>query len=212
MLEKITQLTELKRIVPALTQGADPLFPGHFVVTSSLAGEGKSLVASGVAVQMASNSSSRVLLVDFNWRSPVLHKHFGREQNFDYPKLQSSGSPVSLVQKTDYKELDLLPAPRTENSDRFADAQELCVDILKKVREQYQSVIVDTGPVFPENRFMLDPVRLARNALGSILVVLAGFTPKDVVNKTVIMFQEHQIALSGVVINKYQNFITEDLG
>ena len=208
MLEKIMQLTELKRIVPALTQGADPLFPGHFVVTSSVAGEGKSLVASGVAIQMAANSSSRVLLVDFNWRSPVLHRYFGRDQDFEYQKLQGAGSPMNLVQKTDYRELDLLPAPRTENCDRFSDAQELCVDILKKAREQYQNVIVDTGPLFPENRFMLDPVRLARNALGSLLVVLAGITPRDVVKKSVSMFQEYQIALSGVVINEHQNLMT----
>jgi len=207
MLEKLTQLAELKRMAAALNQGADPLFQGHFVITSSLVGEGKSLVASGVAIQMAANSSSRVLLVDFNWRSPVLHRHFGREQDFDYQKLQGAGNPMTLVQKTDYKELDLLSAPNTENSDRFAGAQDLCINILKKAREQYQNVIVDTGPLFPENRFMLDPVRLARNALGSLLVVLAGITPRDVVKKAVTRFQEHQILLSGVVINEHQNLM-----
>ena len=205
MLEKIMQLTELKRIVPALTQGADPMFPGHFVVTSSLAGEGKSLVASGVAVQMASNSSSRVLLVDFNWRSPVLHRHFGRDQDFDYQKLQGSSNPMNLVQKTDYKELDLLPAPRTEKNDRFPDGQELCVDILKRAREQYQNVIVDTGPLFPENRFMLDPLRLGQSAIGTLLVYLAGVTPRSIAKKSVAMFREHDIGLTGVLMNDYQN-------
>ncbi|MFO7802568.1 MAG: hypothetical protein R6V55_09765 [Desulfovermiculus sp.] len=205
MIESLYQLSEIKRIISGLEHDEAQAGPGHLVVTSALEKEGKSTLATGIAVQSAARSGAKVLLLDFNWRFPKLHDFLNRKQNYDFQQLKSSPNPMQLVQSTDYQGLDLLTAPLTEDCDRFKDAVQICQNILLEAHAQYQRIIVDTGSLFPENRFMLDPLRFGHNAMGTLLVLLAGTTPRAAAKRATVLLREYEIKISGIIMNNFQN-------
>ena len=205
MIESLSQLSEIKRIISGLEHEEALAGPGHLVITSPLAQEGKSMVATGIALQSAARPDAKVLLLDFNWRSPKLHSLLNRKQNYDYQQLRSSANPLQLVQSTDHEGLDLLTAPQTEDCDRFKDALQVCQGIIEEAHAKYQRIIVDTGSLFPENRFMLDPLRFGQNALGTLLILLAGTTPRSAAKRAIVLLREYELKLTGIIMNNFQN-------
>lgn len=210
MIETLTQLSEIKRIISGLEHDEALAGPGHVVITSPLPQEGKSMVATGIALQSSASIDSKVLLLDFNWRSPKLHVLLNRKQNYEYQELKTSPDPLQLVQSTDYEGLDLLTAPQTEDCDRFKDAVQMCQNILEQAHIKYQRIIVDTCSLFPENRFMLDPLRFGHKALGTLLVLLAGTTPRSTAKRALFLLREYELKFSGIVMNNFQNPLTQN--
>ncbi|WP_045216496.1 tyrosine-protein kinase family protein [Desulfonatronovibrio magnus] len=205
MMDKLAQLTEIKRIASVMEEKSMGSGPGFFVVTSPFVGEGKSLMATGLAMHRAVNLSGKVLLADFNWRTPRLHELFNRKQNFSFQDLKSSDDPLEYVQRTNYTGLELLTAPKSKDCDQFSDSLDICRSILTNAQKTYDRVIVDTCSMFPANRFMLDPVRLARDAAGTMLVFMAGVTPRDMAKKAVSIFKEYELSLTGILMNDFRN-------
>lgn len=205
MMNKLSQLAEMKRVTSIMEKETGESGTGCFVVTSPFRGEGKSLVASGLALHGAVNLSRKILLLDFNWRDPSLHVFFNKRQNYTFQDIKSTDDPLCFVQQTEYPGLHLLTAPQSEESDKLKDSLELCRYVLAKAEKSYDRVIVDTCSLFPANRFMLDPIRLAKDAAGTMLVFMAGQTPRDVAKKAVMMFKEYELRLSGILMNDFKN-------
>ena len=55
------------------------------------------------------------------------------------------------------------------------------------------------------NRYNADPILLGSVARKTILVTLAGVTPKDRIKKALNQLEEGGVRASGIVINDYQN-------
>ncbi|MBA3273237.1 MAG: hypothetical protein H0T11_05115, partial [Chthoniobacterales bacterium] len=80
------------------------------LVTSPSPGDGKSVVATNLAVGLALNGR-RILLVDANFRRPELHKIFGIANDNGFAGvLASSDSFAMAVQPTQIPNLDVLPS------------------------------------------------------------------------------------------------------
>lgn len=205
MMNKLSQLAEMKRVTSIMEKDAGETGTGCFVVTSPFRGEGKSLVASGLALHGAINLSKKVLLLDFNWRAPTLHALFNKKQNYTFQDIKSTDDPLCFVQQTEYPDLHLLTAPKSEGCDKQKDSLELCRYVQVKAEKKYDRVIVDTCSLFPANRFMLDPIRLAKDATGTMLVFMAGQTSRGMAKKAVMMFKEYELRLAGILMNDFKN-------
>lgn len=205
MMDKLFQLSEMKRLSMMMDNEARQTGPGYYLVTSPMAGEGKSLFSAGLAVQQAGQNSGRYLVMDCNWRAPKLHEIFRKKRNFDFQDIRESENPLNFIQKTDYPGLEILTAPRNENCDRFRDSLEVCQKVLDQAVKDYDQIIVDTCSLFPANRFMLDPFRLAGEAVGTMMILMAGVTPRETAKKAVSMFREYELRLCGVLMNNYKN-------
>uniref|UniRef100_UPI0025BCAEE3 CpsD/CapB family tyrosine-protein kinase n=1 Tax=Desulfonatronospira sp. TaxID=1962951 RepID=UPI0025BCAEE3 len=196
---------ELKRIAAyvenAMTNGTNK----RLVITSPNKGEGKTMLAAGLAVQAAGTFSFKVLAVDLHWRAPSLHTYFQKEQNFDDSQAGSAEQVLGFVQETGISGLDLLAAPRETRADRTELGLKLSREVLDKAISHYDRIVVDTGALFPPNRFMLDPMNYARDADGSIMVILGGVTPRESAKRASLMFSNSGARLIGVVMNQWQN-------
>ena len=207
-LNKLVQLAELKRVV-ALVENAMSEAPNkQLVITSPFNREGKTLFTAGLAVLSATRYNLRVLAVDLHWHSPGLHSCFSKEQNYDDSSMQSAQDVFTCVQETEIKGLDILAAPRDINENQSFMGQEICLDFLEKAESEYDRIIVDTGSIFPPNRFMMDPVYFAGRAGGTVMVVLGGVTPRDMAKKATFMFEYAGARLIGVVMNQWKNPIS----
>ena len=152
------------------------------MVTSALAGEGKSTVAVGLA-GAAVLTGRMTLLVECDLRRPSLDK------KLDIPRapglseyLMGEAGPndvlrvVSLSQGTGASgELVVIPAgaPRGDSakllsSDRF-------VEFLEQVRSTYDVIVLDTGPVLS----VADPRDIARHVDAVVLCVRAAHTTRE---------------------------------
>jgi exopolysaccharide/PEP-CTERM locus tyrosine autokinase len=168
------------------------------LVTSSLPLEGKSFVASNLALSIASGLDKYVLLVDADLRKPVQQHIFKINSELglaDY-LVNEKHQLIDLIQKTPVQKLSLLPAGSGyENSSELLSS-ELMTLFVQEVKYRYDDryIIIDSPPAY-----ISEPLALAEKVDYVVLVVKAGKTDKKLVQETVKNIGMHKIL--GVVLN-----------
>ena len=202
-LRTLGKIAEIKRIFSIVQKSLYESDHSCVVVSSGEPGEGKTTLTAGLAISAAKQSEDRILAVDFNWHTPALHNLFDLEMFDDVGEL-NNGKPVEqLVRHTALENLDILTAPSNfQGDDEMEDWHE---DFLKKAREQYDQVFIDTSSVFPTNYRMMDPIRISNTASGVVLVALTNVTKKQVVKRASIALETAGANLIGVVANQWKN-------
>lgn len=159
-------------------------------VTSSLANEGKTFTCINLALSLAQEQDSTILLVDGDVANPELSKLFGLSGMpglLDY--LEDPQRTVeSVVYRTSLPSLAIVPAGRPR-----ADSGELVAS------DRMESFVDDTARAYPEQIVLLDspPVllssvaaALATNAGQIVIVIRAGETKQDHVRDAVTSIDE----------------------
>jgi len=201
--EEIPVFAEGYRMLCASLNVAQKVKPFKLVmVTSALAGEGKSTVAANLAAFLA-KAGKHVLLVDTNLRSPTLGEYFQLDAP---PNLASTfmGSSAEIeenlgVQPTDIPNLYVLTAGAL-----FSDSPDMLLslwanqffDHLRKAPFDY--IIFDTPALLP----VADTQILASHVQATVLVVDATETPRKTLLQTKRMLNRTRTTILGVVINK----------
>ena len=177
------------------------------MITSALPDEGKTTIATGLAAIAAGQGNLRVLVVDFNWFKPALHKWFGLAQTFDANEFDRGKSILDSVQSTHLKNLDILTANLAGHNDVNwgEDVNQPGKDIVTQAREAYDIVIVDSSSIFPVNRNMMDPVAVSTDADGVVLVTLANVTPRQKLKHARMLLETAGAHVIGVVVNQWKN-------
>ena len=174
------------------------------VITSALPGEGKSTVASNLAIALA-EIRGRVLLIDGDMRRPRLHKIFGLPNSWGLSDiLQEQNAteelPVeALVKKTGVPRLFLLPSgPCTDSI--FSLLYSGRMDrLMQRFRQEFDYVIVDAPPCLE----FADARILARHAAGVLLVLRANYADKKAAMAAAQRLQLDAIPLVGTILNHW---------
>jgi len=66
-------------------------------------------------------------------------------------------------------------------------------------------VLIDTSKVFPLNRRMIDPIEVAKNADGAVMVVLTYGPPRQPVKKARYALETAGVKILGVIVNQWKN-------
>lgn len=193
------KIAEMKRIYSVVESSLGK--SSCFSVTSGLYGEGKTTLSVGLAMAAADKNNNRVLVVDYNWHSPALHKYFGVDMGKKTDDFFEGDSIENHVQPTGINNLDILPAARENGHSKATMAPEL----LNQMRKAYDVVVIDTASTFPTNYKMLDPVVIAREADGVVLVALTNVTPRHQLKKACVAIDTAGANIVGVVANQWQN-------
>ncbi len=187
---------ELRRIMIRLNRELDLDRKRCLLVTSSERGEGKSLFALNFALILASHMQKRILLVDGDLRRPVQHTAFG----VDYaPGLGEflAGAERPTVHATTVPNLDFLAAGHCdEDPSRLLSPGRVraAFDALKNV---YDIIVLDSPPVVPVS----DPLQYIDVVDGALFMVMAGRTPREVVQRGVGVLRSVGANILGVVAN-----------
>ena len=167
------------------------------LVTSPMAGDGKSVTASNLAISLA-QAGRRVLLVDADIRTPSLGRAFGRPHHPGLVHILRDLQPLGrVVQRTAIDKLDLVAA-----GPEVVDPSELLVSprfraFLDEVRPSYDVVIIDSPPLL----LVTDTSIIGSAADGILLVVRAARTRReDAVDALEFLDLVHTPVL-GVVVN-----------
>lgn len=171
-----------------------------FVVTSSLAGDGKTTTAVSLAVSIAS-AEQRVLLIDADMRKPSIHRYF----NMEY----SDGLSEFLAGLTDqpnlrYAEADgvtvLTAGQIPPNPAELLGSKQFDV-LLEKMRERFDYIIIDTPPV----NIVTDATVFASSITGYVFVVQSGKNQRRDLQDAIRQIEEMNGNVVGLVLNDPEN-------
>lgn len=163
------------------------------LVTSAVAGEGKSLLSANIALSFSLLEDKRVLLIDADLRKPSLSAFFGLEPALGLSDCLQDGKGIRDVRQRLHPNLDLVPTRSA-----FEDSVELLNR--RRMREllaeaaAYDLVIVDSPPMSP----IADTQVLARLVDGALLIVRAGVAHFALVRQAAELLQPK---LLGAVLN-----------
>jgi len=168
-------------------------------ITSPTAGEGKSLVASNLAVAMAMELNQTVLLVDMDLRHPRLSDYFNLNAEVglkDY--LEGNLNLADVLVNPGIKRMVMLPGVgRAEDSAELLSSPKMS-HLVSDLKSQYDSrmVIFDMPPVL-----QTDDVLLASKYIDCMLLVLEDGKNKEAeIVKTMQLLEGSN--LLGTVLNK----------
>lgn len=192
--------------VSRIHRGALSTLKGSVVVTSSQNGEGASLLAHLMAQKSAENGS-RVLLIDLNMRNQSLSNSLAAERKVWGLAQRPVGDHLADLPKEvpGVENLEFMAAPADAESVLYLKDVHRAQAFFHALERQYDHVIVDTTPVGALNRGNADPVLLAAATRRTILVMMAGVTPRARVERTIKQLREAGAKIEGVVVNDREN-------
>ncbi len=169
-------------------------------VTSPLKQDGKTMIAVNLAVALALGGDEQVVLIDGDLRNPQVHKYFGVRRYpglADYLTARSDGDLSSYVRNTQIQGLKVLPAGNTTDLAGELLAKDRMKSLLEEVQSAYPDcpIIIDSPPVLATS----DPLVLAREVGGVLMVIRAGQTRREYLKKAVEILNSPK--LIGVVLN-----------
>jgi len=129
-------------------------FPKSILVTSTIPGEGKTLVSSNLAGGFARHGK-KTLLIDCDLRRPMLHRHFKQQNNVGIITWFESGSSLEGDLATNpnlgitklSENFSLLTSGGRSKSPTSMLEQAVFGQMLEKLKREYDVVVVDSPPM-----------------------------------------------------------------
>jgi capsular exopolysaccharide synthesis family protein len=181
--------------------------PRVIVITSANPGEGKTSVASNLALALAEISQpvfkQSVLLIDGDMRKPRLHEIFGVPNRWGFSDLLEGKTPPAgceeMVFKTGYRNLFLLPSGSPSNNTAALLHSPRALEFLNRMREEFHTIIIDTPPML----HMPDARIIGRFADGVILVVRSAQTIRESALAVKQRLSEDGTRILGTILNQW---------
>jgi succinoglycan biosynthesis transport protein ExoP len=119
------------------------------MVTSAVAGEGKTSLSCHLATSLA-RAGRKTLLIDCDLRSPSAHRLFELPAEPGFSEvLRNHAELASVTHETPAENLWLIPAGKCDALTLQSLAQDAIKPILDQLKEQYEFIIIDSSPVLP---------------------------------------------------------------
>jgi len=169
------------------------------LITSSGMGEGKSTVISNLAVTMA-QFGSKVLLLDADFRRPIIYKIFNFSNKKGLTNILVSGyeNYKDFIQSTETDNLDIIASgPIPPNPSELLGSESM-KNFLETIKNEYDIVLIDTPPVGT----VTDAAVLSTITDGVILLVSSGEISIEAAKRAKESLQKVRANIIGVVVNK----------
>jgi capsular exopolysaccharide synthesis family protein len=172
------QFRNLRNSIAALNpDGA----PRTVVLTSAIAGEGKTVAAVNLAVAMAELPGKQVLLVDADLHHPGIEGYLGQERHQGFSDvLRGKCALDGAIRATSVDGLSVMGAGTLPDNPSKLLGSERTRVVLNMLKQRFSYVLIDT----PEALSISDASMLGAMADGILLVVRLGYTAKHLVEQT----------------------------
>jgi len=174
--------------------------PKVIVVTSALPQEGKTTTSINCAVVLAQKKDSRVLLIDADMRRPSIHRTLGMQAGNGLSKVLTDSDTLSeevIAPTSILPNLFVLPAGKNPPNPAELLASSNMRDLLVKLREQYDHIVIDTPPSLS----VTDAVVLSPRADAVVLVIRSGQTTKQALRRSRDILMQVNAKVVGVLLN-----------
>jgi capsular exopolysaccharide synthesis family protein len=192
-------------------------------VTSSSPEEGKTLVATNLAITMA-QGGMKTLLIGSDLRKPVLNRIFGVEKSpgltdillGNYPWRDTIKSVTDIIMgKLSLDEIMITPGLDNlhmvtsgaipPNPAELIDSQRL-IDFIEEAKKEYDIIIFDSSPILST----ADAAILAGRVDGVFLVYRVGSVSRGLLKRASTQLEQVQCHLMGVILNGMRPDLSPD--
>jgi protein-tyrosine kinase len=184
-------------------------------VTSAVPGEGKTTTATHLALTMALNSYKRICLMDFSLSErsygDIAQRLglYGSSSDFDEAHragivdvLEERAQTLPTFQMSDPSNLTVVPRGRSSTRPAKIARSPRIKQLLSSARHAFDVIIIDMPAVSTENA-----LPLAKHCDGLLMVVQAGTTPRDIVQRAIDVIGKDRIV--GVALNRQKTSIPD---
>lgn len=167
-------------------------------VTSTIPSEGKSLVASNLAIVMA-QTGLKTLLVDSDMRRPSVHKAFQLHSPVGLSAYltNKANNVEDMVHTTEVPNLDVVCCGATPTQPSELIGSRRMMQFMQEVSKRYDRVIMDCPPISAVS----DPLVLSAMADGVVFVTKFNKIRREHARRTIQRVQDAGIHICGVVLN-----------
>ena len=167
------------------------------VVTSSLAGEGKSTVVGNLAYSL-SQDGARVLVIDCDLRKPSIHENFLLSNEKGLTDVLFGKSDLKGVTKKIKDSLFFITAGTIlPNPPEILGSKEM-ENLIKELKINFDYIIIDTPPILPVS----DTLLLASKVDATLIVVKARKTKEKMVKESYSKLVEARANVIGTILNE----------
>jgi len=171
--------------------------PKTLLITSAVPNEGKSTVASNLAITMALSGAS-TLLIDGDLRRGALRENFGVSSKIGFSEiLKQEVNWREVVVPTSYANLFLLPRGKILAQPSEHLLRESTDTILKEIYGYYDYIVIDSPPVLAAD----DTTSLAPKIDATLFVVRLSHTSARLTRKALQLLYDRQVNVPGVILN-----------
>lgn len=175
------------------------------VITSSVAGEGKTTTTTNLAISI-SQADQRVLLIDGDLRKPKVHHYFSIPNapgltNYLGASVNSRTAQkvdlFSIIHPTEYRNLSVIASGSIPPNPAEILGSEPMADFLKEVAEHFDYIIIDTPPI----NVVSDALPVIRESDGVVVVVRSNAATHPELQKALDSLKFIDAKILGFVVN-----------
>jgi succinoglycan biosynthesis transport protein ExoP len=175
--------------------------PKVILVTSSVAGEGKSMLSANLATVYAQRRK-KVLLVDGDLRTPVQHRRLNLDASQGLSSLLTSDNihDATFLPATPFEtlpSLHVMPAGPIPDYPAELLASDEMAEAVRTWRQEYDYVIIDGAPILP----VTDSALLSRYADFTVVVARHNVTDRRSLERTCRVLRSQGVHQMGMLLN-----------
>lgn len=167
-----------------------------FTVSGSDVGEGKSTTAINIAVAF-SQLGEKVLLIDADLRRSSVHKKLHLENKTGLSEILGDFTDFESCVQSSGNNLDVLASGHTAPNPSELLGSPRFKSLLDELGKKYKYIIIDTPPI----GIVSDPLVVASNTDGIVLVARCGYTVNDMLKQSIEAVEFAKVKVLGVVLN-----------
>ncbi len=169
------------------------------LVTSATEGEGKTIVATNLALGFAMLNEMKTVCIDSDMYHPALHHIFNLNKSPGLSEiLINKCSFDSVLTESNIKNLNVITSGKSSASTSMLLGSNKMGEIIQHLKGIFDIILFDTAPVVSSS----DPLVLCPYVDGVILVIEADKTQREVVQRAKTSIEFTQTKILGVVLNK----------
>ena len=187
---------KLKSTIMRLTRQEG--FKNTVMVTSSLSGEGKSIIALNLSITMSQEYDHTVLLIDADFRRPSLAGYLNITPEAGLSDCLVEGLDVgSVIVKTGIEKLSFLPSGKEVDNPVELFSSQKMQDLINEIKHHYPDryIVIDTPPVL----LFAETGLISSMADGTVFVVKEGLASLQNITEAIDSLKDSNVL--GIVYN-----------
>lgn len=170
-------------------------------ITSCLPDEGKTVVATQLAVQFAT-LGKKVLLIDCDLRKPKIKKMLDIKGNYNGLSEALSSQTDFSIYSTNVDKLYLMLAGKIPPNSSELISNGRMEKMLKVLRDKFDYIIIDTPPIIGA----VDIQIIGTMVEGVVLVFRSGYVKMAMAKKIIRQLERNDIRIVGAVLNGVKKY------
>jgi capsular exopolysaccharide synthesis family protein len=173
-------------------------YNNRILVTSSISGEGKSFLATNLALSFV-QSGKKTVLVDFDLRNPTIHKKLGIVNSCGLADYLSTNTSLGDIIQSHYSIDNFYVITAGEAGNSFTDlvVGEKSQDLITKLGEIFDVVVIDSPPVGA----VADAYSLSNFCDLTLYMVRHKYTPRKILENLDENNSIYDLKNPGIVLN-----------